>query len=330
VKGTSRTKVLAVSALVVLGALAGLSSCRNGAQAKLEHTRRALREQGFRLELAEFQFKVPPEESARAAALDKASELSAWGAVFDGDAGRLSHAKGLAQDIDWLPAVGTNAALVLWNQTEVQIQRTNQLWDGLRQLKRAKQAALDRACQVLLSGPYRFPFPKAQGGRLKCEGDWTPWLACPLAARALLGLHDRNQARAWTNLLALTRLVAGWRPQPFAQFYVWRERNLRVAYGATWQAIQAGGWTDAQLAALQREWESADVRRGLPEMAAFARAYVEAFFRHDHPSCANFPLKAVLHLEADNGIASNWVLDARSQQLNPKRLLEQAAWQAEG
>jgi hypothetical protein len=91
----------------------------------------------------------------------------------------------------------------------------------------------------------------------------------------LLALHEQNQAEAWTNLLALTRLVAGWRPQPFADFHTWRDRNLRVACGATWQALQAGGWNEAQLAALQREWESADVRGGLPEMAAYACAAVE-------------------------------------------------------
>ncbi len=277
---TSRIRLLAVGALVVLGALAGLSSCRNSAQGKLERTRRALRQEGFKLELAEFQFEVPPEESARAAALDAAGELSSSSSCWDGGSGRLSFLSGVAQDIDWLPAAGTNAALVLWDEPNVETRGTNDLWGGLRRLN---QAMLDRACQALFSGPHRFPLPRVKGGRMEYAGDWAPWLACPLAARALLELHDRNQARAWTNLLALTRLVAGWRAQPFAQFYTWRDRNLRVAYGATWQAVQAGGWNDAQLEALQREWESADVRSGLPEMAAFARAHVKHVFSHRLP-----------------------------------------------
>jgi hypothetical protein len=191
------------------------------------------------------------------------------------------------QDIDWLPAVGTNAALVLWNQPKVETRGTNDLWGGLCGLN---QAVLDGACQAVFSGPWTFPTPKVKGRKLKHVGDWAPWVACPLAARALLKLHELDQAGAWTNLLALTRLVAEWRPQPFARFYTWRDRNLRVAYGATWQALQAGGWNDAQLAVLQREWESADVRSGLPEMAAFSRAYADVFFRYGLPVLAHSQL----------------------------------------
>jgi len=261
-KRTSKIGLFAVAAWVLLGTLAGLSSCRNGAQAKLERTRRALRQEGFKLELGEFHFGISPEESTRAAALE--------------EAGR--HAAGAAEAIDWLPALGTNAALVLWNQPDLESSGTTDLWGDQRRLN---QAMLGRVCQTIFSGPCLCPPPRMKDGPLEYyTADWSRFLVCPLAARALLELHDRDQARAWTNLLALTRLVAEWRPQPFVYFYTWRDRNLRVANGATWQALQAGGWNDAQLAALQQEWESADVRSGLPEMAAFARASVEQAYRH--------------------------------------------------
>jgi hypothetical protein len=151
-------------------------------------------------------------------------------------------------------------------------------------LRLLRHPALDGACQAALSGPYR------------CSPEKPPdrilWLVRPLSARALLELHDQDRARSWTNLLALTRLVVQWRPQRFNLCYSWfytqREQGLRAAFGATWQALQAGAWSDHQLAALQREWESADVRSGLPEMAARARASVAAAFRSLPPRDSSF------------------------------------------
>ncbi len=278
-----------MAALVLLGALAGLCSCRNSALANLERTRRALRQEGFKLELAEFQFRVSPEESARAAALDEAV-----GRCFTSLA--RSGCLRTAEDIDWLPSVGTNAALILWNQPDVRTWGTNELWAGLRPLN---HAMLDRVCQVALSGPYRRPPPRVRDGGLEYSPDRACWFVRPLAARALANLHDQNPGMAWTNVMALTRLVVQWRPQPFALIYLWfyaqREQNSRVAYRAIWQALQAGVWSDPQLGALQREWESADVRSGLSEIAACARAYVDLVFRHGLDAWPDFqPVRARL------------------------------------
>jgi hypothetical protein len=98
----------------------------------------------------------------------------------------------------------------------------------------------------------------------------------------MLALHERDQPRAWTNLLALTRLMAGWRDQPHSMgFMSWTRGDLMRAFGVTWQAIQAGVWDDAQLAALQREWESADVRGVASQQAAFGLAVAE--FEYSRP-----------------------------------------------
>jgi hypothetical protein len=40
----------------------------------------------------------------------------------------------IVETVDWLPVVGTNGALVLWNQPEVRTFGRRDLWGGLREL----------------------------------------------------------------------------------------------------------------------------------------------------------------------------------------------------
>ena len=48
------------------------------------------------------------------------------------------------------------------------------------------------------------------------------------------------------------------------------------AYGLTWQAMQAPGWSEEQLSLLQREWERPDFFSALPESVAFSLALAAA------------------------------------------------------
>jgi hypothetical protein len=261
-KGPAKIGLLVVASLLVLAALAGTASRKHSAQANLDRTRLALRQQGFKLELAEFNFAVSVQDSARAFALDEA-----------GAACRLP----LAEAIDFLPPVGTNAALVMWNQPTLVAESCADLWPGLR--AQLDQPMLEHACVAALSGPYRSRVATPLGGIEQVGGNACR-LPCPLAARTLLALHEHDQARAWTNLLALTKLVAGWHPLPFEQDVLyWHNVNLVRAFGITWQALQARTLTEPQLATLQRGWESADFRSGLPEVAALARAEIESEYR---------------------------------------------------
>ena len=261
--------LLAIGGLLFLAALGGMVSRKHSAQANLERTRLALRQQGFKLDLAEFNFTVSVQESARAFALD--------------EAGAACHLL-LAEAIDFLSPVGTNAALVMWDQPTLVAESYTDLWAELR--AQLDQPMLEHACVAALSGPYRsrvatWPDARmAQVGRIEQVGGNACRLPDPLAARTLLALHEHDQARAWTNLLALTKLVAGWHPLPFEQDVLyWHNVNLVRAFGVTWQALQARALTESQLATLQREWEAADFRSGLPEVAALARAEIESEYR---------------------------------------------------
>jgi hypothetical protein len=269
-----RLLVVAIGGLVAVGAMIGVSLLKDSPKTALERTRQKLRQQGFKLELSEFDLRIPPDEAARAAVLD--------GVKLGRDIVVLSEA------IEWLPPIGTNAAKVVWNRADLPTARSvagiwTDVWAALRRY--LGETDLEPACAAALAGPYRDPPPVQRQWSLKFAGSSACRLSCPLAARAMLALHDEDRPRAWTNLLVLTRFLARWREEPFdLDFYYWQLCNVSRAYGVTWQALQAGGWTDAQLATLQKEWEAADFRgHGLPEMAAFARAYVRLQYSEPPP-----------------------------------------------
>ncbi len=114
-------------------------------------------------------------------------------------------------------------------------------------------------------------------------------LAQTLAARTIIDLHDGNRDGAWTNLLGLTRLVTAWDPDPSEISHLVRFSCLALAQNAIWEALQAGGWTDGQLAALHQEWASADLLGGLPETAAFSRASMAAVCAADRQQPVGSP-----------------------------------------
>ena len=305
-----RLLVVAIGGLVAAGVTIGVGLRKDSPKTALERTRQTLRQQGFKLELSEFDLQISPEEAARAAVLD--------GIKLGRDIVVMSEA------IEWLPPIGTNAAKVVWNRADLPTARSvagtwTDVWAALRRY--LGETDLEQTCAAALSGPYRNPPPVQRQWSLNFAGNSACRLSCPLAARAMLALHDQDRPRAWTNLLALTRFLARWREEPFdLNFYYWRLSDVSRAYDVTWQMLQAGGWTDAQLAALQHEWEAADFRgHGLPEMAAFARAYVR--LQYQRASAAAGPLAkranplpiATPNLEAiQRGVAQGTLLAIRA------------------
>ncbi len=77
-------------------------------------------------------------------------------------------------------------------------------------------------------------------------------------SRAQLDAADRH-------LCALVKLAAEQRPEPLLISQLVRHACAAFAFNATWQALQAKGWTDYQLTALQSAWAERDFTK---EMAA--------------------------------------------------------------
>ncbi len=239
----------------VAGVIAALFLLRPGsaAQTEVAKTRLALRQQGFKTDLTDFNLGAPGEDRARVAALSDIR--SARQAVF-------------------MREVGSNAAMVVWKQGQVEEDAPGQQsLPTLEETINKNEEALDAACEAALSGPIRFDLNASAGsamrlGHLVILRNLTQMLG----ARAMLDLDQEKKDAAWTNLLAATRLISAWDIEPCEVSHLVQCACSENLFNITWQLLQADGWTDDRLARLQQEWESLDFFTGLPEVAAFSRA----------------------------------------------------------
>ncbi len=241
----------------------------------LEKTRQRLRREGFKIDLTEFNFSTSPEMRLREAALTNADPVTSR--RMDSEAGRRFQ---LRDRIDLMKPVSSDAAVVFWRLKQLpattwSVETLEDFWPSLREIMNADQPLLDAACDAALRGPIAFNLEASHGAAMLLRHlAVLRNLTSTLAARTMLELHDGNRDAAWTNLLALTRLVTAWNPEPVETSLMVRYICATTAYNATWQALQTNGWTDEQLAQLQREWASVDWFGGLPEAAAAERASV--------------------------------------------------------
>ena len=256
--------------VVVLAAASGLCAFfllrSDGSEQKaLEETRRAVRQQGFKIDLSEFNFSASAEFRARTAALTFAGPHLRRPPTPEGTP-------------ELMMPVGSNAARVIWQQFKLASSYSGEdVWPALRESLNENRAEMDAACAAALSGPIRFDLNANAGNAML-----LPHLASlknlmqMLANRAVLELHDGNKSAAWTNLLAASRLVTAYDPEPAEVSHLVRYSCATAAFNIAWETLQAAGWTDEQLEQLQREWESVDFFKGLPETAAFKRASMVA------------------------------------------------------
>ena len=222
-------------------------------------TRRMLREQGFKTDFADFTVTTDPATRARMAMLTVFNEPLQLDSSYDG--------------LDFLPRVSDDTAAVIWKQNSLAIGSGTLQWLGLRAMLGTNREALDAACDAAVSGPIRFDMDLSPSGDR--EDEHVPRLEAlfwDLSYRGILELHDGNRDAAWSNLLAATRLVTAWEPEPDGLSRLLQSRMADETFADTWQALQFSNWPDARLAALQQEWESANFFTNLPEIAAFDRA----------------------------------------------------------
>lgn len=260
---TSLKKVIWISLLCVLvlsSVFVWFQSQRGtDVQRILADTRQKLRQEGYKTELADF--KLTTDTAARA----RESALTAFNAPR-----QLYRAGG---QLELMPAAGSNAVIVIWKQNELTMEGDPVEWTDLHEVLDGNRWVLDDACVAALSGPIAFDLNASKGGGMLLRHlSALRNLVTALSGREMLELHDGNPDAAWTNLLAATRLVTAWAPEPADISHLVRFGLTTFAFNATWQALQTNRWPDARLAGLQHEWEAVDLFTNLPETAAFRRA----------------------------------------------------------
>src|ERR1017187_8389144 len=120
----------------------------NTAKNALEETRRALRQQGFKIDLAEFDLSASASFQERTAALLAAHRNPVRVSPYSGEIPNLMN------------QVGENSALVVWDKdlkdSYLQDPYGHDVGPFLRNSLNSNQAVLDAACEAALSGPIRF------------------------------------------------------------------------------------------------------------------------------------------------------------------------------
>lgn len=99
-----------------------------------------------------------------------------------------------------------------------------------------------------------------------------------LALDVVRCLHSRRLPRAAASLHALAQMVHLHEREPTLVAQMVNVAILGLGLTATWEALQAPGWTDDQLAAMQRDWESVDVPAMMERAFVGERASGLAYF----------------------------------------------------
>lgn len=248
-------------ALIFAGALYAIILSRpdTAAQQAVAQTRQALRDQGFKTDLADFDFSTASGLRVREAVLLAAAPNRGVNEFHDFP--------------NLMTPADSDSAIVLWQEEFPRTQSGDVLWPLLREAMDEGRQPLDDACDAALSGPIRFNLNASRGDAMLLPHLATlKNLTQMFNSRAMLDLHDGSKDAAWTNLFAATRLVTAWDTEPVEISQLVRFADTKLVFNGTWQLLQTNHWPDEKLAALQSEWESADFLTNLPETASFKRA----------------------------------------------------------
>jgi hypothetical protein len=98
-----------------------------------------------------------------------------------------------------------------------------------------------------------------------------------LSGDAIVALHAHDLGRAQADLRALTKLAL-FHHEDLALSQMIRMAIAGLGLAAKWEALQAQGWNEESLAALQRDWESVDLIDAIERGMTGERASGEAAF----------------------------------------------------
>ncbi len=238
--------------------------------ASVKKVREELRQQGYKADLADFDFSVSPEVLNREMAITNSFNARGIGANADSP--------------NLMPVIGSNTVVAVVREPALILDYArgpngaDELgWEELREQLRDGSGKVDAALAAVNSGPIAFNLNSRGGFAMLLPHLATlKHLSQVFGARAVLNLHDGQREAAWTNLLAETRLATAWNPEPAQVSQMVRFALAGLAYNTTWQLLQSPGWSDAQLQRLQSEWETVDYLTGLPDTMAFKRASAAA------------------------------------------------------
>ena len=182
-------------------------------------------------------------------------------------------------------SIAPGKASVGWKQSGICDTNKTNTWDELAEDLKMNAAALDQIREALRSPQfdmnlnYRTGFNVALGSalgslaRYKSVAQW-------LSVATLNALHTGRLNDAATNLNALLSLVNALRDQRMIIYQLVRIAIAAIGIPPTWEALQADGWTDEQLAGIQQRWAALEFLQPMEQASAMERAIgIEMFDR---------------------------------------------------
>lgn len=255
---------------VIFVAVAALTfrSQRSRNAAALAAYKAELRAKGEQLSAEELGYPRPPESSSNLDQLIAGVNRIASARVEPGTLELMHFVNAGQAEVAWAqPQVrtfgGPNAAT--WEIFSAQFESSA---DALQDIRDAAQV------------PPRYFFNDPTNFSNRATG---PFVQLRTAAEWLMGdaiavLHAGQVDRAQADLHALTQLAQFHRDDLTLVSQMIRTAIAGVGLATTWEALQARGWSEEKLAALQQDWEAVDLVDVFEKGMIGERAFGEAFF----------------------------------------------------
>ncbi len=155
-------------------------------------------------------------------------------------------APGRARILAQAPALPLDHDALAWSDLEAQLAAFAPQLAEIRQLVEDPEPDLGRDPKQFRGGPRR-PFIEKRV------------MAQLLVLEVVRQAHAGRRSEALANLHALVQVARLHRRDPTLVSHMINVAIAGLGLHTTWEVLQMGGWTEAQLAALQQDWESLDL-----------------------------------------------------------------------
>ena len=262
---------LLVLMLLVIGALLVTEKCRG--ESALEKWKTEMAAKGDQFDAAKIWPALSPESVEFTNRLNEVLKMipRAWWnyggqmtVIVADSPGQWRRGSQEPQPVFWYPHGDTNT------------------WENLKALAREAEPGLQALRELMQKPPTGIPY----NIREALESEWYPnFVNVRVGAQALAGavmhdLHEQNINSALDNLVALNGFVKLYSDDPSLVACMIRTAIMSMSTDLAWDALQAGGWTDAQLVRLQSS--RVDTRMFLSQLPrAFEATRAERLYQLD-------------------------------------------------
>jgi hypothetical protein len=164
-------------------------------------------------------------------------------------------------------------ARVTWREPDIRADRSTNQWNDLAAELEQNRQILEEIRRILGATGFSFNLNYKQGPNLLLPHlAKLKAVAHRLSDATLCDLHNGRINEAAAHLDALIGLPEVFRDEPLIISQLVRIAIAAIAVGPTWEALQAEGWTDEQLAGFHKRWESLEFLQAMEHAIEMERA----------------------------------------------------------